>query len=209
MKTQNSLFPLVGALSVVLSAAAQDQKPLPVLDALPSAESLGSNWRREIGLLFDSASNPAQIVGSTTLPDSWKKAKREAVDNPTNRVSGWSHAYFDYQSTNATNRYVVQVERYRNKQRVIEDFNHLLTFNATDYQKKDIKGIGEAAVVYCNASGMTLWFRTGTFRVWISPISPTRSWEKDTALRELAKAMEKRMEAKLSDKKTPIRRTGE
>ena len=71
-----------------------------MLEALPTAEALGSGWSREISLLFDPASKPAELfAASAQLPESYKKERRAAVQNPTNRISGWSHAHFALQST--------------------------------------------------------------------------------------------------------------
>jgi len=205
MRFLRSIFPVVGAFILCSGAAAQDQAPLAVLETLPPTEVLGAGWSRDISLLFDPASKPAQIVGGTArLPDSFRRDRQNAVESPTNRISGWTHAHFDFQAKNRTVRYEVQVERYRSKQKLTEDFDRLLAFNAEQNQKKEIHGIGEAAVVYRNASGMTLWFRRGTFQVWIGPMNSTSSWENDTGLQQLTKAFDKRLAALLLEKKPQL-----
>ena len=205
MKTPSNILAVIGALIVTFNAGAQTQEPVPVLQAFPTAEVLGPAWKREIDLLFDPASNPAEICTSTVVPDSWKKAKREAVENPTNQISGWSHAHFDFYAGKETNRYIryeVQVDRNRSKQQVIEVFNRLLTLDRKEYQKKEIKGLGEAAVVYWDGSGVCVWFRRGAFVVWISPMNMDATWENDPALQQLAKALDERLDARIPDKKT-------
>jgi hypothetical protein len=203
MRMLRNLWAVIGAISLCSGVSAQDQAPLAVLEALPRPEVLGGGWSRDVSLLFDPASQPAEIIGATArLPDSFRKEKRDAVENPTNRISGWAHAHFEFQATNRTAWYEVQVDRYRSKQKLAEDFAQLLAFNAEEYQKKEIQGIGEAAVVYRHASGMTLWFRRGTFRVWISPMNSTSSWENDSGLQHLTRAFDKRLDALLLDKKT-------
>jgi len=194
MKTSSDILAIIGALSLSFTVAAQDQEPLSVLEALPSAEVLGPHWSREISLLFDPASKPAEIVGaSARLPDSCRNEKRNAVENPTNRISGWCHAHFIFQATNRTHQYEVQVDRYRSKGKVADDFRQLLALDTKEYQKTKVQGIGEAAVVYRNANGMTLWFRRGNFRVWISPLFGSSRWEDDSGLQHLARAFDTRL----------------
>lgn len=189
-------------LMLCFGVAGQAQDPLAVLEALPPAEVLGAGWSRDISLLFDPASKPAEMVGATArLPDSSRKQQRDAVENPTNRISGWSHAHFIFQATNRAARYEVQVDRYRSKQKLVEDFNRLVAFNGEGYEKKEMQGIGEAAIACRGASGMTLWFRKGNFRVWISPMNSVSSWESDSGLQQLTKAFDKRFDALLVDKK--------
>jgi len=202
MNASRNLLAVIGAFSVCVNSMSQNPEPRPVVQALPRAEVLGSGWRREISLLFDPASNPAEIVSATAqLPGSRRKEHRDAVANPTNQISGWSHAHFDFQGTNRSCRYEVQVERYRSKEALIESFGQLLALRAEQYQKIEVQGIGEAAVMYRDRSGVTLWLRRGDFKVSISPMCQTSSWEGDSALQLLAKALVQRLDESVGTKK--------
>ncbi len=190
-----------GQILTYARVAAPDPEPLPVLEALPPPEMLGPNWSRHLCLLFDPASNPAEIVeASAQVTDAFRTEKRNAVANPTNEISGWSHAHYIVQGTNGSHRYEVQVDRYRNPQRAARTFGQLLGSEPKDCQKTEVQGIGEAAVIYRDASGMTLWFRSGPFRVWISPLTGNWRWEDDAALQQLAKAFDTRLSAMRRDK---------
>ena len=185
---------VIGAFSLCFCVAARDQESLSVLEALPTTNVLGSNWSRHISVLFDPASQPAEIVAvGSQLPEARKQEHRNAVANPTNRISGWSHVHYEFQGTNGNQRYELQVDRYRSESSASEDFRKLLASDTKEYQKTEIQGIGEEAVVYRGASGMTLWFRRGAFRVWLSPLFGTRRWEDDSALQQLARAFDARL----------------
>ena len=176
-------------------AAAQRQGPVPVLEALPTAESLGAGWSREISLLFDPASKPAELFGaSSQLSESFKKERLAAVQNPTNRISGWSHTHFTLHSTNTSRQYEVQVERYRSKDHLRADFDHLLALDQAEYQKVPVEGVGEAAVFFCRVNGgSTVWFRRADFRVWISPMGTITNWEQDVHMQKLVKMLDQRI----------------
>ena len=168
---------------------------MPVLEALPTAESLGAGWSREISLLFDPASKPAELFGaSSQLSESFKKERLAAVQNPTNRISGWSHTHFTLHSTNTSRQYEVQVERYRSKDHLRADFDHLLALDQAEYQKVPVEGVGEAAVFFCRVNGgSTVWFRRADFRVWISPMGTITNWEQDVHLQKLVKMLDQRI----------------
>ena len=85
------------------------------------------------------------------------------------------------------------MDRYRSKGKVADDFRQLLALDTKEYQKTKVQGIGEAAVVYRNANVMTLWFRRGNFRVWISPLFGSSRWEDDSGLQHLARAFDTRL----------------
>ena len=203
MRNLNVILSVIGAFSLCSNVAAQDQDPLPVLEALPPSELLGPNWSREISLLFDPASDPSEIViASAKLPETFRKERLEAVENPKNRISGSCHAHYDFQGKTGNQRYEIQVNRYRSKKIVEADFAKLLALGTKQYQKAEIYGIGEAAVIYSHSGGMTLWFRRETFYIWISPLAGSRRWEDDSALQHLAKAFDARLDEKLGDKTT-------
>jgi hypothetical protein len=197
----NIILAIFGAVTVAVTA--QDQQPLSLLEALPVGEAVGPGWKREISLLFDAASKPAEIIDSrSVITDSRKKAEREAVENPTNPVSGRAHAHFDFKGERHSNRYEVQVERYRDKERAVKDLNALAGADQKEYQMKDITGIGDAAVLVSGASGTplqgtTLYFRRGTYRISISALFGTNSWEDDISFRQLARVFDEPLAAKL------------
>lgn len=194
---------VIGCLMHCHGVAAQNQEPLTVLEALPTAESLGTGWSRHIALLFDPASDPHLIVGPMAqLPDCFRKSLQGAVNNPTNTISGWALADFFVRSTNRIARYELQLNRYRSKEKLVEDFDRLLASNAKGYQKLQVQGIGDAAVAFRDQGGMTLWFRKGSYRVSISPMSSGSSWEGDTELRWLAKEIAGRLDPLRADRTT-------
>jgi hypothetical protein len=166
-----------------------------VLEALPTAEALGLGWSREISVLFDPASKPAELfAASSRLPESFKKERRDAVQNPTNQISGWSHTHFTLQSTNTSRHYDVQIERYRNKGQLRSDFDQLLAFDAAEYQKAPVDKLGDAAVFYRSMKGgATVWFRRADFKVWISPMGAVTNWEQDGQLQHLTRMLDQRI----------------
>jgi hypothetical protein len=194
INTSERILAAIGAFSL-WCAAAWGQAPLPVLEALPTAEALGTGWSRQISLLFDPASKPAELFApSSRLPESFKKERREAVQNPTNHISGWSHTHFSYQSTNTSRHYDIQVERYRSQDHLRADFDRLLAFDSAEYQKVPVNGVGDAAVFYRKINGgATVWFRRAAFKVWISPMATVTNWEQDGHLQHLAKLLDQRI----------------
>jgi hypothetical protein len=184
----------MGAFSL-WCAASQAQGPMPVLEALPTAEALGPGWSREVSVLFDPASKPAELfAASSRLPESFKKERREAVQNPTNRISGWSHTHFTFQSTNTTHHYDVQVERYRSQDHLRADFAQLLAFYSAKYQELPVNGVGDAAAFYRRINGgATVWFRRADFKVWIWPMATVTNWEQDAHLQRLARLLDERI----------------
>ncbi len=193
MKTSKGLV-AIGVVNLFFNVSAQDAPPLSVMEVIPTVGALGVGWSREIGLLFDPASSPPEIVAtSAPRPEARTQADREAVRNPANPISGWAHAHFDFRTTNQSLRYEVQIERYRNKPGVVAAFDQLLASDAEGYQKVPVREVGDDAVLFRNASGVTLWFRRGTFRVWITPLGLPSSWENDSAFQHLAKTFAGRM----------------
>jgi len=189
----------VAGLTVLLlwfRTAAAGSEPQAILDALPNEAALGVGWKREIGLLFDPLSKPPEILrAASPLPDSFKKEKRAGVEDTKGRVSGWSHTHFTLQTTNRSCLYDVQLERYRNKEHLREDFDQLLILDSAQYGKTPVKDLGDAAVFYYDAkgSGGTLWFRRADFKVWIAPMNNLTNWEQDSDLRHLARVLDQRI----------------
>jgi hypothetical protein len=194
MNTSERLLAAIAAFSLWCTATL-GQGPLPVLAALPTAEALGVGWSRQVSLLFDPASKPTELFApSSQLPESFKKEKREAVENPTNRISGWSQTHFTLRSTNAFRNYDVQVARYRSQDRLRADFDHVLAFDSAEYQKVWVDGVGDAAVFYYKVNGgATVWFRRADFKVWISSIGIGTNWGQDEHLQHLAKLLDQRI----------------
>jgi hypothetical protein len=162
-----------------------------ILEALPTADHLGINWTREVSLLFDSRSDPTEMPATTVpLPDALVLEQRAAVRDPAGKVSAWANVQYDLRSAHTTNRLDVQIYRYRSKEALIEDFDHLLALDTERYEKTMITDLAAVAVAFRDArtgSG-TLWFRIGNYRVWISPGS-SFSWGSDPSLRHLAWAL--------------------
>lgn len=124
-----------------------------MLEVLPTAEALGPGWSREITFLFDPASQPSELFGGTSkLPDAFKQQNREAIENPTNLLSGWSHTHFTFKSAKTSRHYEVQIERYRSDYQLEADFNNLLAFDSAEYRRLPIDGLGDAAVLFRNAA---------------------------------------------------------
>lgn len=194
MNTSERILAAIGAFSL-WCAAAWGQSPLPVLEALPTAEALGAGWSMEVSLLFDPARKPTELfAASSRLPESFKKERRAAVQNPTNQISGWSHTHFSFQSTNTSHHYDVQVERYRSQDHLRADFDHLLAFDSAEYQKVPVNGVGDAALFYRKINGgATVWFRRADFKVWISPMGTVTNWEQDGHLQRLARLLDQRI----------------
>ena len=170
--------------------------PQAILEALPTEDTLGSGWKREIGVLFDPLSKPSEILHTASpFPDSFKKEKRAGVEDPKGRVSGWSHTHFTLQTTNRSCRYDVQIERYRNKEHLREDFDPLLSLDSEQYRKTPVKDLGDTAVFYYDAkrSGGTVWFRRAEFKVWIAPMNNLTNWEQDSDLQHLARILDQRI----------------
>jgi hypothetical protein len=197
MKTSIHVLLVVAVSGFCLGVAAEPPPVRSVLAALPPAESLGPGWKRDIDALFDSASQPPEIIGaSARIPDSFKQQQRLNMANPTNNVSGWGHLDYEFQGTNRHRRYEVNIERFRSKDRLYEEFNRLLTLESDQYQKTELKTVGESAVIYQHAtgvSGLTLWFCRGNFRVWIAPMDSTASWKGDAEFQKLARALDDQM----------------
>jgi hypothetical protein len=194
MNTTKLCLAAIGAFALCC-VTVRGQAPLPVLEALPTAETLGAGWSREISLLFDPVSKPSELfAASSRLPESFKKENREAVQNPTNRISGWSHTHFTFHSTNASHHYDVQVERYRSKAHLRAEFDQLLAFDSAEYRKVPVDGIGEAAVFFRKVNGgATVWFRRADFRVWIASMGTVTNWDQDVHLQDLVKEIDQRI----------------
>lgn len=194
MKIHALILLILATFGFCPGITAQSQKPLPILEVLPSAESLGPEWKRGITALFDPASQPPEIINTARpMPDSFKQERRAAVENPTNRISGWSHLHYEFHGTNGQCRYDVNIERHRSKETLVADFDRLLTLASDQYQKTEVETVGEAAVIYSEinyTNNPTLWFRRGNFRIWIAPLTSNRAWKDDTGLRHLAKALD-------------------
>jgi hypothetical protein len=197
MKTHTHILVALATFGFCLGVTAQSQKPVPILKALPTAESLGPEWKRGITVLFDTASQPPEIINTAKqMPDSFKQEQRAAVENPTNRISGWSHLFYEVNGTNQSGRYDVNIERFRSKEVLTAEFDRLLKLEAAQYHKTELKTVGEAAVIYSDATnGLTLWFRRGNFRVWICPLTVNRPWRDDLGLQQLAEALDDRLRA--------------
>ena len=162
-----------------------------ILEALPTVDHLGTNWSREVSLLFDSRGDPTEMLATTLpLPDALVLEQRAAVRDPAGKVSAWANVQYDLRSAHTTNRYDVQIYRYRSKEALIEDFDRLLALDSEQYEKTMIRDLAAVAVAFRDArtgSG-TLWFRIGDYKVWISPGS-SFSWGSDPSLQQLARAL--------------------
>jgi hypothetical protein len=194
MTISNHISTAIIAISLCC-AAAWAQAPLPVLEALPTTEALGPGWRREISVMFDPASKPPELfAASSRLPERFKQERREAVQNPTNLISGWAHSHFSLQSTNTAHHFDVQIERYRNREHLAADFNQLLAFDSAEYQKVPVDRIGDAAVFYSKTNnGTTLWFRRADFKVWIAAMGTATNWLQNEHLQRLARMLDQRI----------------
>ena len=192
---------LVGSMS----NAAAGVEPQPILDVLPTEESLGPRWKRHVGLLFDPHSKPTEITSiATPLPESLKNEQRDGVANPQSKVSGWSNVHYTLQMTNGPAVYEVQIYRYRDRQRLAEEFDQLLRLDSEQYQHSPVKGLGDAAVFYrsTRTPGSTLWFRRADFKAWIAPSPCDTNWEEDVNLQLLAIQLDQRIVQMTGDPKS-------
>jgi len=195
MKVSLLILVTIGTLCLCLFAAAEDKAPLAVLDALPPPDALGVGWEREIAVLFDPASSPSELfAASSRLPESFKQDRRDRVRNPTNQISGWCHLHFTLQTSNATRRYDVQMQRYRNKDRLRADFSKLELADVAEYHKVPVDGLGDAGL-FCRSKngGSTVWFRRADFMVWIAPMGLVTNWEQDSQLKYLSRKIDQRI----------------
>jgi len=87
------------------------------------------------------------------------------------------------------------VERYRSQEQLTTDFAALLNLTDERFKREAVTGVGEAAVAYVGGPSRTIWFRRGSFRVWISPLASGQTWEGDPALQHLAKAIDRQIAA--------------
>jgi len=197
MKTRTHILVALATFGFCLGVTAQSQKPVPILKALPTAESLGPEWKRGITVMFDPASQPPEIINTAKqMRDSFKQEQRAAVENPTNRISGWSHLFYEVNGTNQSGRYDVNIERFRSKEVLTAEFDRLLKLETAQYHKTELKTVGDAAVIYSDTTnGATLWFRRGHFRIWIAPLYFHRPGKEDVGLQQLAKALDDQLRA--------------
>lgn len=197
MKTHTHILLALATFGFCLGVTAQSQKPVPILKVLPTAESLGPEWKRGLTVLFDPASQPSEISNTAKpMRDSFKQAQRAAVENPTNRISGWSLLYYEVNGTNQSGRYDVNIARFRSKEVLTAEFDRLLKLEAAQYPKTKLKTVGDAAVFFSDSTnGATLWFRRGHFRVWIIPVYFQGPGKEDAGLQQLAKALDDQLRA--------------
>jgi hypothetical protein len=194
-------------LACFMGITAAGAEPQAILHVLPSEESLGQQWKREVSLLFDPLSKPAVITPETsTLPESFKNEQLDTVANPQSHVSGWGNAQYTLHLTNGPAVYDVQIYRYRDRLRLAEEFDQLLRLDSEQYQHSPVKGLGDAAVFYrsTRTPGSTLWFRRADFKAWIAPSSSVTRWEEDVNLQNLATQLDQRMVQRTGDSAVPV-----
>lgn len=131
----------------------------------------------------------------THIPESFKAANRARLQNPKRAVSGWSHTHFTFPQTNSYHTYEVQIERYRDRQQLKQEFDHLLNLDNDEYTKAPVEGPGDAAVLYykTNGVGVTLWLRRADFKVWISGAGSITNWSQDARLQDLARNLDQKI----------------
>jgi hypothetical protein len=181
--------------------------PQAILKVLPTEESLGSEWKRHVGLLFDPHSTPTEIISiASPLPESFRSEQRHGVANPQSKVSGWSNVHYTLQMTNGPAVYEVQIYRYRDRQRLAEEFDQILRLESEQYHHSAVKGLGDAAVFVRNTQGpgSTVWFRRADFKVWMGPGPSVTNWDQDVNLQHLAIEMDKRIVQMTGNAAVPV-----
>ena len=207
MNSKKALMTGFMVLVCFMSNAAPGAEPQAILHVLPTEESLGQHWKREVSLLFDPLSKPAVITPETsTLPESFKNEQLDTVANPQSHVSGWGNAQYTLHLTNGPAVYDVQIYRYRDRQRLAEEFDQLLRLDSEQYQHSPVNGLGDAAVFYrsTRTPGSTLWFRRADFKAWIAPSSSVTRWEQDVNLQNLASQLDQRMVQRTGNSAVPV-----
>src|SRR5512133_310753 len=132
---------------LLFGVTAHGQSLTPVNNVLPTIGFLGPGWQRQVEALVDPSSTPPEIFHAPEqISDGTLKEWRRAVADPTNKLSGWCNARFDFHSSRATNYYYLHVERYRSKDVLEKEFAQMLA-GSPRRQRSTARGIGDAAFV--------------------------------------------------------------
>jgi hypothetical protein len=164
-------------------------------EVVPDSVFLGEGWQRQIEVLLDPMGKPSEVLeDSSQVAEATLKEWRRSANDSSNSLSGWCHARFDFRSPEATNRYYLHVERYRNKTVLEAQFSKLLGPNARQ-ESLAARRIGDAAFVGHEAGAVTLWFRRGLFCVSVASFGATPAPNQEGTLHHLAAAVDGRIKA--------------
>lgn len=137
--------------------------------------------------MFSPCQRPATVGEPTTGPLRWRAPRRGAWCLPACRpaTGGGRHTHFTFQQTNS----------YRDRQRLKQEFDHLLNLKNDEYTKAPVEGPGDAAVLYykTNGVGVTLWLRRADFKVWISGAGSITNWSQDARLQDSARNLDQKI----------------
>ena len=166
------------------------------LRVFPTAEKLGPKWSRELLLLFDPISSPAEDVPrSEAFPESIVQSiQRYVTTNWQGPVLKWGQARFHVRSGSMDHLYEAQVLTFDSRAHLRKEFADLVqNIRPKNGQGQPVQGVGEAAMLFGSSDRqkMTLWFIDREHLVSISPLGPGPhlSWEGDLSLRHLANAI--------------------
>ena len=157
----------------------------------PTPGSLGTGWQSHVEFLIDPTGEPSEILGSDQFSADTLTSWRRSSKDTNYTLSGWVRARFDSASAHATNRYYLEIDRFRNKAVLTNQFAQMLVARAANPQRTFPRDIGEAAIVEHEKGAPTLWFRRGFFLVRVSSFGATPAGETGGSMRDLANTVDR------------------
>ncbi len=189
---QVHLLARITAAAVWVCSVAQAEVFIPVAEVIPAPGGLGPGWESQIEVLVESGTNPVQMLTPEEFSEATVKEWRRSVADTNQPLSGWARARFDFKSHTATNRYYLQVDRFRSEAAIAKRWASLLE-SGSARQNTFPRDIGEAAFVAHEKGSVALWFRRGSFIVNVSSFGATPPEEPDGSLRHLAAMTDSRI----------------
>lgn len=183
-------WPEIGAILLLVFVSAQGQSVVPIANVLPTAKSLGIGWQSRIEILLDPDSRSAEVFSDGQYSDSDLKAWRHLIQDTNYTLSGWAHLRFEFSAPSSTNRYYLQVDRFRSKTALTNRFANLLASHPTNSRSAPPR-IGEVALVEHEEGAVALWFRRREFLVHVASFGQTPSGTAVGSMQHLAKAVDR------------------
>jgi hypothetical protein len=172
-----------------------------MLEAMPTPDELGPGWTREEAAIFDAHDDMVnRRPEGGAIPSQFDKAKSgepanfgAAVHDSMRNISGGARVHYRFQSAEGTNRYEVQLQRYRSKEQLVQDFDKVWALDSGRYERKRIGQIPALAIELEDrvTGSCAIWVRAAQFKATIAGAGG--SWEEDGALRGLVEGLVRRM----------------
>ncbi|HWQ90684.1 MAG TPA: PDZ domain-containing protein [Clostridia bacterium] len=183
------LFAGISALVVWSCVVANAGISTPVAEVIPDPSSLGPGWESQIEVLVDSETTPFQMLVPGEFAEATVNEWRRSAADPSESLSGWGRARFDFKWHTATNRYYLQVDRFRSQAALADRWARLAETKRARHNTFP-QDIGEAACVTREAGSVAVWFRRGSFIVNVSSSGATPPEDPGGSMQRLAREVD-------------------